>query len=381
MPAWLDVAAGWTWRLLVVAVGIVAFWSVMGRLLVVTLPLAIAAILATLCMPAKEWLQRRGFSSLWATVVVVIGGLLAFIGLFAAIAPSFVSQLQELGPTVVQGWDDFLAWLNDGPFGLDPELLDNIVATAESAMSGGGGASSGVVSGVLSGVTTVGQILAGLALTIVLLFFVVKDAPQLVTWAGARIPDRHLPTASALGQRAWSALAGYVRGTATIALIDAIGIGIGLYFLRVPLVLPLMVLVFFGGFLPVVGAFLAGLVAVLVALASGGITTALLTLGLILLVQQIEGNFLHPTIMRRAVALHPIIVLCALAAGGALGGIIGAFLSVPVVAVVSAVSNEVRLRREAGLLDDGANAPPDPIGGPEYLGVTDDDAADSAAPV
>ncbi len=169
-----------------------------------------------------------------------------------------------------------------------------------------------------------------------------------------------------------------MRGTATIALIDALGIGIGLFFLDVPLVLPLMVLVFFGGFLPVVGAFLAGLVAVLVALASGGITTALLTLALILAVQQIEGNFLHPTIMRRAVALHPIVVLTALAAGGALGGIIGAFLAVPVVAVVSAVSNEIRLRLELGLFDDGADAPPYPIGGPDVDAPPDVVAAESS---
>lgn len=380
VPAWLDRTAGWTWRLLVVGVGIVVFWEIMGLLLVVTLPLAIAVILATLCMPVKDWLVERNVSHLWATVIVVLGGLAAFIGLFAAIAPSFITQLQELGPTVVQGWQDFLDWANNGPFGLDPQFIDNLVTTIEGAVSGGGGGSSGVVSGVLSGVSTVGQILAGLALTIVLLFFIVKDAPQLITWSGERIPDRHLATATALGRRAWSALSGYVRGTATIALIDALGIGIGLFVLQVPLVLPLMVLVFFGGFLPVVGAFTAGLVAVLVALASGGITTALLTLALILAVQQIEGNFLHPTIMRRAVSLHPIIVLTALAAGGALGGIIGAFLAVPVVAVVSAVSNEIRLRHELGLFDDGVDVPSEPIGGPQVDVPPDVAAAASSGP-
>ena len=374
VPAWLAASAGWTWRLLVVAAGILALWYVAGRLLVVTLPLTIAIILATLCMPVKRWLMQRGFSSLWATMVVVVGGLAAFIGLFAAIAPSFVSQLQELGPTVVQGWEDLLAWLESGPFGIDPAQIQSVIDSVSDAVSGGGGSS--VVGGVVSGVATVGQFFAGLALMIVLLFFLVKDEAELLAWARARMSPRLVPNATAIGQRSWMALSGYVRGTATIALIDAVGIGIGLVVLGVPLVLPLMVLVFFGGFLPVIGALLAGLVAVLVALADGGVTTALLVLAVILAVQQVEGNFLQPTIMRRAVALHPMVVLTALAAGGALGGIIGAFLAVPLVAVVAAAANEARLRADAGLLRAGADAPSEPIGGPD---VTDDEAMAAAS--
>ena len=138
-----------------------------------------------------------------------------------------------------------------------------------------------------------------------------------------------------------------MRGTATIALIDAFGIMIGLLVLRVPLVAPLTLLVFLGGFLPVIGAFIAGLVAVLVALAAAGIVKAALVLGVILLVQQIEGHLLQPIIMRRAVALHPVVILVSLAAGAALAGIVGAFLSVPIAAVVAAAGNELRLRSEA----------------------------------
>ena len=172
------------------------------------------------------------------------------------------------------------------------------------------------------------------------------------------------------GARSWTALGGYVRGTATIALIDAIGIMIGLLILQVPLVAPLTLLVFLGGFLPVIGAFIAGLVAVLVALAAAGIVKALLVLGVILLVQQIEGHLLQPVIMRRAVALHPVVILTALAAGAALAGIVGAFLSVPIAAVVAAAGNELRLRAEAardagpGGVDD-----PDPLGEPGSSGA------------
>jgi putative heme transporter len=166
----------------------------------------------------------------------------------------------------------------------------------------------------------------------------------------------------ATGRRAWVALSGFVRGTATIALIDAVAIGIGLAIVGVPLVLPLAVLVFLGAFIPVIGAFFSGLIAVLVALASGGFVTALIVLAIVFGVQQVEGNVLQPTIMRRAVALHPVVVLAALTAGGVLAGIIGAFLAVPVAAVLSAVGNELRLRHEADVRDDPAEDSPEPLG-------------------
>lgn len=157
-----------------------------------------------------------------------------------------------------------------------------------------------------------------------------------------------------------------MRGTATIALIDALGIGLALLILGVPLVIPLTLLVFLGGFLPVIGASIAGLIAVLVALADGGVVTALLVLGAVVAVQQLEGHILQPVIMRRAVSLHPIVILVALATGSAMLGIVGAFLSVPAAAVLSAVGNELRLRSEAGLLSDNTrgDAPSDPLGGP-----------------
>ena len=202
---------------------------------------------------------------------------------------------------------------------------------------------------------------------------------SLCVWAGERIPTSYRATAAAMGARAWTALSGYVRGTATIALIDALGIGLALLILGVPLVIPLTLLVFLGGFLPVIGATLTGLVAVLVALADGGLVTALLVLAAVVAVQQLEGHILQPVIMRRAVSLHPIVILVALATGSAMLGIVGAFLSVPAAAVLSAVGNELRLRSEAGLLADDtrAAAPSDPMGGP---GVSEAGLADVTLP-
>ncbi len=154
-----------------------------------------------------------------------------------------------------------------------------------------------------------------------------------------------------------------MRGTALVALVDAIGIGVGLAILGVPLVLPIAVLTFFGGFIPVIGAFVAGLIAVLVALASTGeLTTTLLVLAVVVGVQQFESNVLQPVIMRRAVSLHPVVILAALTAGGLLAGIIGAFLAVPIAAVLSAVGNELRLRHEAAARGEPIEDEPDPVG-------------------
>ena len=362
IPDWLQVSASWTWRLLLLLVALLAVLWLLARLLVVSLPVIVAIIVATLAVPPFEALRRRGLKPAPAAGIVVIGGLSAIIGLLAVLTPSFVDQLTELGPTLAAGWQSILDWLETGPLGYDRAQVEELLASARSAITAGGG-SGGLVSGVISGATIAAQAVAGLLLFVVLLFFFVKDGADIVQWFIDRTSPAYRPTLRAVGARAWTALGGYVRGTATIAAIDAIGIMIGLLVLQVPLVAPLTLLVFLGGFLPVIGAFAAGLVAVLVALAAGGVVKAALVLAVILAVQQLEGNLLQPVIMRRAVALHPVVILVALGAGAALAGIIGAFLSVPVAAVVAASGNELRLRSEArreGRLDDD----PEPIGGP-----------------
>lgn len=343
VPRWLARAAAVGWRVLVVGTLAYLALQVIIRLYVVTLPIIVAIILATLCVPAAAWLERRGLPPAAAALAVVVGGMLGFAGIIALLAPAFVDQIVELGPTVRQGYENVLTWLEEGPLSLSRERIEQFASQFQAGGQQGG---SSIVRGVAAGAATVGQGVAGLALTIVLLFFFVKDRREILGWLRARTPERQRDTAEAVAARSWDALSGYVRGTAIVALIDAVGIAVGLLILGVPLVAPLAVLVFFGAFLPVIGAFIAGLIAVLVALADGGFTTALLVLGLIVLVQQIEGNVLQPIIMRRTVALHPVVVLTALSAGAALAGIIGAFLGVPIAAVAAAAGNELRLRNE-----------------------------------
>jgi putative heme transporter len=358
VPTWLDTAAQYAWRALVLMVALAAALYAVTRLYLVTLPVILALVLSTLFVPPARRLERRGVPRLGAAAIVVLGGFGAFAGLVTLLAPTFIEQAQELGPTIQTAATDVLIWLEDN-VGYDRAQIE---AFARDALQTLEGFTSTVVSQIGSIAVAVGEALTALSLAAVLLFFFIKDGAQIIDWFLRLTPAQHRDDLRAVGTRGWVALSGFVRGTAAVALIDALGIGIGLAILGVPLVLPLSLLVFFGGFVPVVGAFVTGILAVLVALASNGLQTALIVTGIVIAVQQIESNVLQPTIMRRAVALHPVVTLTVLVAGTMLIGIIGAFLAVPATAVLAAVANELRLRKDARRL--GMEVGPQPLGGP-----------------
>jgi putative heme transporter len=358
IPTWLDTLAQLTWRALVILAGAAGVVYLTTRLYLISLPVVLALILATITVPPARRLERRGVPRLVAAVLIVVGGTLAFIGGLIALVPAFTRQVAALGPTLLEGFDRVLAWLETSPLGIDRGELEVLVTDALGGLTEFSGT---IITQVGSIALAVGEVLTALTLAVVLLFFFVKDGEQLVGWFIARTPVRMRNDLRAAGARGWGALAGYVRGTAAIALIDAIGIGIGLLVLGVPLVLPLTLLVFIGGFVPVIGAFLSGLLAVLVALAAGGIPVALIVLAIVVGVQQLESNVLQPMIMRRAVSLHPVVILGVLTAGTVIVGIIGAFLAVPLAATVAAIGNELRLRGE--LRASGVQPGPRPLGG------------------
>jgi putative heme transporter len=358
VPIWLDTLAQVTWRLLVILAGAAGLVFLTTRLYLVSLPVVLALILATVAVPPARRLERRGVPRLLAAVVIVVGGTVAFFGGLVALIPAFTRQVTALGPTLLAGFDRVLVWLEASPLAIDRAELEALVTDALGGLTEFSGT---IVSQVGSIAIAVGEILTALTLAIVLLFFFVKDGEQIVGWFIARTPIRLRNDLRAAGARGWGALAGYVRGTAAIALIDAIGVGVGLLVLGVPLVLPLALLVFLGGFIPVIGAFLSGLLAVLVALATGGLPTALIVLAIVVGVQQLEGNVLQPMIMRRAVSLHPVVILGVLTAGTVAVGVIGAFLAVPIAATVAAIGNELRLRSE--LRASGMQPGPSPLGG------------------
>jgi predicted PurR-regulated permease PerM len=318
------------------------------------LPAIVAVTLAPALTPLADRLRRAGLVR-GAPAAALVIGLLLVAGLIAIVTASVVQEYDELVASVRKGLDDLTDWLENGRFNLSLDRdLDQSVRTAWKETS------TYLVSGVRSGIA----VLTGIVLVVALLYFILRDGSALWRQIVERVPERERPRIDRAGEHAWRVLGGYVRGTALIAAIDATLIGIGLWILGVPLAFALAVIVFLGSFIPFVGATLSGLIAVLVALADGGPWIALIALGIVLGVQFVEGNFLQPIIQSRTVDLHPAVILLAVAAGGSLFGILGAYLAVPVTAVAFAVF--AALRAEAAVPE--AEVPPPDSPPPE--GVT-----------
>ncbi|MGQ0577249.1 MAG: AI-2E family transporter [Pseudonocardia sp.] len=349
----LTAASRWSLRFALVVVGLYLLWYVIGLLWVVVLPVLLAVLLATVAWPPVAWLRRRNVPPALAAGIVVLLGLTALGGLVVLLARSITGGIPEIAASAVDGVARIQRWLAGPPLNLGAggqldELLtqattrlqQSISTIAASVATGVGAVASGVVTGLLA---------------IVLVFLFVKDGPRFLPWlrgvVGPRA-GRHLT--EVLG-RIWAAVSGFVYTQAIVALIDAVLIGVGLVVLGVPLALPLAVLTFLGGFVPIVGALIAGALAVLVALVSNGFTTALIVLALIIVVQQVEGNVLQPILQARSLKLHAAVVLLAVTGGGSLYGIGGAFLAVPVVAAAA-----VLLRYLGEQIDERTgDAPPD----------------------
>lgn len=344
VPLWLMGLAGIGWRVLVVAGAVLVVLLLMAQLYLVLLPVFLAILASTLLAPPAQWLRRRRWPSGLAAAVVVVAALAILVGGVALLVPPVVQQLADVGGEIAEGGEEALIWLVEGPLDMSPE---DVQALVDQGFEQARANVDVITSGLLTGAVVAVELVAGFLITLVLVFFFVKDGDRIIGWLRERSPSDRREELSAVSRRAWVTLSSYIRGLAIVALVDALGIGLGLAVIGVPLVLPLMVLTFIGGFFPVIGATVAGLVAVLVALVSGGPIDALLVGAVVVAVQQMESNLLQPVVMGRAVRLHPVVVLLAITAGAVLGGIVGAFLSVPTAAVAAAVGNELRLRAEA----------------------------------
>jgi predicted PurR-regulated permease PerM len=338
VPRPLAVAAAWSWRLVVVIFAIVTVAITLFQLRIVTVPFFVAILFTTVLVPPAKFLERRGFKSALSVLATFFFAIAAVAAMVYLLASPVTEQLKDLGPQVEKGVEDVNDWLKTGPLELTDADIDRYYEQAlESAKSNSGSLGSGFAHGA----TIAFEVITGILVTIILTIFLTKDGENLFKWWVGLLPERHRDKADRVGKRAWHALGGYLRGVAFTGIVDAVLIGVWLAILGVPLVLPLMLLTFFGAFLPVVGATLAGLVAVLIALVNGGGTDALLVLLGVIVVQQIEGHVLQPVVMSRAVSVHPIVILMSLAVGALLAGIIGAFLAVPLVAVTSAALREL----------------------------------------
>lgn len=334
VPHALRIAAAWAWRLLVLGVLVYYLVKLIGSLRLVIIPLVIALLLSALLGPAVRLVGRARLPKSLATALVLVGGLAAVIGTLTLVINAFINGVPDLVSNASAGIRQIQNWLKTGPLHLSDDQLDQAIEAGEQWLNEN---TQSLTSATVSTAATLFEVLAGVVLVLFATFFFLRDGRRI--W---RFTIRMLPAGARLrmaraGEASWGTLGAYVRATVLVAFIDAVGIGLALVILKVPLALPLAALVFLGAFIPIVGAALSGTVAVLVALVddNGGPVKALLVLAAVILVQQLEGHVLQPLIMGKAVAIHPLVVIVAIAAGVVLAGIVGALVAVPVVAVLN----------------------------------------------
>jgi putative heme transporter len=326
------------WSVVGVAGAVVVVGFILGRLSLVVVPVVLAVFPATLLAPLTNRLRRHLPDALATSITLVAG--LAVVGLaIGFMVPLVAAELPRLGETAAEGIAEVSRAINEGPWGLDLGGVAGLTDRARSQL----GDLGELVGPALDAASAAFEIVVAAVLLVVVLFFYLKDGERIGHGLLTVVPAGLQPRLRRIGEQAWLTLGAFFRGQLLIALVDAVAIGVGLALLRVPLALPLAVLVFFGGLFPIVGAVTAGALAVLVALAHGGLVLGLVVLALIVAVQQLEGNVLEPLILSHVVKLHPLIVVLSVTAGALTFGVLGAFLAVPVAAVTGHI---VRILRE-----------------------------------
>jgi len=326
-------AAAWSWRLLLILAAVIAVAWVVMRLELIVVPVALATMLAAMLLPVVDILDRRGLPRGLAVALVLLTGFVVVGGILTFVVSQFIEGMPALVEQVTKSIDGVRNWLNTGflkDFVADP--INNASQTAIDALKSNGGK---LTSGALSTAGTITELFAGAALVFFTLIFLLQGGRNIFAFVTTIFPSSVRERVRDAGRAGFHSLTGYVRATFLVALVDAVGIGTGLAIMGIPLALPLASLVFLGAFIPLVGAVIAGGLAVIIALIAKGWVFALITLGLIVAVQQLESHILQPLVMGRAVSVHPLAVILAIAAGGFLAGIVGALLAVPTVAVLN----------------------------------------------
>jgi len=322
------VAAAWSWRLIVVIAGLYLLLWAAAYVAVVVVPVIVALLLAALLQPGAAALLRHGWPRTLAAVTMLVVGLGTVSGIVTLVVQQVTTGFGDLADQVGQGVEQ-VRDLVVRTFPVTRTQLENAVEQLQQSMVAN---EDVLASGALTTAVTVGEVATGILLALFTLFFFLKDGRSIWLWLIGLFPRDSRAYVDEAARRSWRTLISYVRATAAVAMVDAIGIGIGLAVLGVPLVIPLAALVFLGAFIPIIGSFLAGTVAVLVALVSKGPITALIALAVVVLVMQLEGHVLQPLLLGRAVRVHPLAVVLAIAAGLLVAGIFGALIAVPTVA-------------------------------------------------
>ncbi|WP_133912641.1 AI-2E family transporter [Streptomyces sp. NBC_00582] len=334
VPWGVRVAAEAGWRLLVLAGTVWVLIKVISAVQLVVLAFVVALLLTALLEPTVARLKRMGVPGGPATALTAILGFVV-IGLMGwFVTWQVMENIDNLSDQVQDGIEDLRRWLLNSPFHVTDKQINGIAKNLREAI---GANTDSITSAGLEGVTVVVEALTGILLAFFSTLFLLYDGKRIWEWTLKLVPAAARPGVAGAGPRAWATLTAYVRGTVVVALIDAIFIGLGIYFLDVPMAVPLAVFIFLFSFIPLVGAVASGALAVVVALVTQGVFTAVMTLVVVLAVQQIEGHILQPFILGRAVRVHPLAVVLAVASGGLVAGIGGAVVAVPLVAVTNTV--------------------------------------------
>lgn len=338
VPRWLRTAGAWGWSFVGLAIGSYIVLFVAKQLRIVVLGFVFGLVLAAMLAPVSMWLHRHkvprplaAFAAL-LLFIAVLGGLLTGFGFAMA------AQVAQLGQAFTAGWNKFVAALAHSPLQLSKGEVQQWVVTQAQSI---GQSAGSMVHRLILGTERLLEIVTMLLLTVMFAVFFSMDGDRMFDWVVRRLPEPSQRWTRALGHRCWKTIGGYVRGLSLVALTDALLMGLGLWIIHVPMVLALMLITFLGAFIPFAGPVVATGAGCLVALANAGLVQAALVIVVGIVVQQIEGHLLHPFIMGRVIRLHPAVILGVLAAGAVLAGLPGAFLAVPVAAVIHTVVDHV----------------------------------------
>lgn len=357
VPWGVRVAAEVAWRLLILAGTLWVLMRVISAVQLVVLAFTAALLITALLQPTVALLKRRGVPRGLATAMTFISGfvVMGLVGWF--VVWQVTENLDDLSTQVQQGIKDLKHWLLNSPFHVTEDQINNIADNLSQAI---GTNTKDITSAGIEGVQVIIEVLTGILLAMFSTLFLLYDGPKIWEWLLKLFPAAAREGVAGAGPRAWATLTAYVRGTVIVALIDAIFIGIGLFFLDVPLAVPLAVFIFLFAFIPLVGAVVSGALAVVVALVTRDVFTAMMVLVVVLAVQQIEGHVLQPFILGRAVRVHPLAVVLSVAAGSLVAGIGGAVVAVPLAAVTNTVVGYLRAHAKENALRAAAAEGPEP---------------------
>ncbi|MCI2238374.1 AI-2E family transporter [Kineococcus sp. TRM81007] len=357
----LRTAAEWSWRVVAITAAAVVLAYGLSYVSTVFIPVLVALLITALLNPLVAWGHARGVPRALATALTMLLALAVVAGLVTLIGTRAADGFADLSDSASRGIDEVVDWLATGPLQVSSAALSGYVDQAQDALAANRDA---ILSGATGVVSTAGHVVAGIFIALFATFFYLLEGRRLWSWLLRLFPPPARERLDDAARQSWVTLTHYMRATIVVAFADGAGVAIGAAILQVPLAVPLGLLVFLGAFIPIIGALLSGAVAVLVALVAQGPVTALIMLGVVVAVQQIESHVLQPFLMGRAVAVHPLAVILAVAAGATVFGIVGALFAVPLVAVlntgVSALARGGRRTEEvAGIEDSGAPLAPE----------------------